>query len=180
MNNNAKQSQLAIFMIYGALLIGVPVAAAVETTVVKSDVQAVAIVDPLDKYRGAKELTSTELVDLLSAVGFEGKSLKLAWAIVMKESRGHSTSFNNNPATGDLSYGLFQINMIGSLGETRRAKFGIKTNAELLDPVTNAKAAYYMSDHGRDFGSWGLGPNAYDGSSSEPAVTKWLAEYPKA
>ena len=161
-------------MIYGALLIGVPVAAAVETTVVKSDVQAVAIVDPLDKYRGAKELTSTELVDLLSAVGFEGKSLKLAWAIVMKESRGHSTSFNNNPATGDLSYGLFQINMIGSLGAERRTKYGLASNAELYDPVTNATIAYKMSAHGKDWSSW----RPYNGGSKERGFRKWLKKYP--
>ena len=137
------------------------------------------VVDPLDKYREITEFTPTELADMLELVGFKGKSLKTAWAIVMRESRGHSGSHNKTSSTGDNSYGLFQINMLGSLGEDRREKFGIKYNAELLDPVKNAQAALYMSDHGTDFGSWGLGPNAYDGSSSEPAVTKWLDDFPK-
>ena len=138
-----------------------------------------AVVDPLDKYRGATELSSTELADLLELVGFKGNSLKTAWAVVMRESRGHPTSHNKTSSTGDNSYGLFQINMLGYLGEDRREKFGIKSNAELLDPVTNAQAAFYMTNRGKDFASWGLGPNAYDGTSSEPAVTIWLDDFPK-
>ena len=133
----------------------------------------------LEAYKGAKELSPTELVDLLHLVGFEGKSLKLAWAITMRESRGHPLSHNTSKYSGDNSYGLFQINMLGSLGADRREKFGIKSNSELLDPVTNAKAAFYMSAHGTDWGSWGLGPNAYDGTASEPAVTMWLDDFPK-
>ena len=133
----------------------------------------------LEAYVGAKELSPTELVDLLHLVGFEGKSLKLAWAITMRESRGHPLSHNTSKYSGDNSYGLFQINMLGSLGTDRREKFGIKSNSELLDPVTNAKAAFYMSAHGTDWGSWGLGPNAYDGTASEPAVTMWLDDFPK-
>jgi hypothetical protein len=141
---------------------------------------ATVAVDPtgLDKYRGATELSETDLANLLHLVGFEGKSLRLAWAIVMRESRGHVSSHNKQTSTGDNSYGLFQINMLGSLGEDRRDKFGIKSNAELLDPVVNAQAAFYMSAHGTNFGSWGLGPDAYDGTPEEPAVTDWLSKYP--
>ena len=102
----------------------------------------------------------------------------MAWAIVMRESRGHPLSHNTSKYSGDNSYGLFQINMIGGLGADRREKFGIKSDSELLDPVTNAKAAFYMSARGTNFGSWGLGPDAYDGDAAEPAVTKWLTSYP--
>lgn len=150
----------------------------IETAVVEAPV----VVDPLVKYKNAKELTSTELVELLAAVGFEGKALRTAWAVVMKESRGHPTSHNTDASTGDNSYGLFQINMIGSLGQDRLAKFqevlGIKAKADLIDPVTNAQAAYYMTNHGTDWASWGLGPNAYDGTPAEPLVTQWMAKFP--
>ena len=132
----------------------------------------------LDKYVGATELTPQELAELLDLVGFKGKSLKLAWAIVMRESRGHPLSHNISSSSGDNSYGLFQINMIGTLGPDRREKFGIKSNSELLDPVTNAKAAFYMSARGTNFGSWGLGPDAYEGTAAEPSVTEWLSKYP--
>ena len=137
------------------------------------------VVDPLDKYREMTKFSPTDLADMLELVGFKGYSLKLAWAVVMRESRGNSNSHNKTSSTGDNSYGLFQINMLGSLGEDRREKFGIKSNAELLDPVTNAQAAFYMTNRGKDFGSWGLGPNAYDGTSSESAVTDWLDNFPK-
>jgi len=142
-------------------------------------ITAPVVVDPLDKYREITKFTPTELADMLELVGFKGYSLKLAWAVVMRESRGNSGSHNKTSSTGDNSYGLFQINMLGSLGDDRREKFGIKYNAELLDPVTNAQAAFYMTSRGEDFGSWGLGPNAYDGTPSEPAVKIWIDDFPK-
>ena len=142
-------------------------------------ITAPVVVDPLDKYRDITKFTPTELSDMLELVGFKGYSLKLAWAVVMRESRGNSGSHNKTSSTGDNSYGLFQINMLGSLGDDRREKFGIKSNAELFDPVTNAQAAFYMTSRGEDFGSWGLGPNAYDGTSDESAITIWLDDFPK-
>ena len=128
----------------------------------------------------AKEYQPTPegLVDVLYEAGFRDKSLKMAWSIVMKESHGHATSHNLNPSTGDDSYGLFQINMVGSLGADRRDKLNISKNSDLLDPLTNAKAAFYMSAHGTNFGSWGLGPDAYDGDPAEPSVTNWLDYFP--
>lgn len=132
----------------------------------------------LEAYSWAPTLTDVELKDLLSLVGFKGNSLKIAWAIAKKESNGRPRALDISNATGDESYGLFQINMIGNLGPERRDKFGIKLNTDLMDPVTNAKAAFYMSAEGTDFGPWGVGPNAYDGTPSEPSVTEWLDKYP--
>jgi len=108
----------------------------------------------LKKYRNAKTLTKEELIDLLELVGFKGKSLEIAWATAMKESMGTPTSFNGNRKTGDNSYGLFQINMIGDLGEDRRDKFDLDKNKDLFDPVTNAEIAYHMSDGGKDWSAW--------------------------
>ena len=158
--------------------------AAVGPTIVPEHIAQIEQLNPLVALEDAKELTSYELVELLAAVGFEGKALKTAWAVAMRESRGHPTSHNKNASTGDNSYGLFQINMIGNLGVERLAKLqdkvGIAKPADLFDPVANAKAAYYMTAGGTDWGSWGLGPNAYDGTSAEPAVTRWIAEFPKS
>lgn len=113
----------------------------------------------LKKYENAHKLTDTELVELLSAVGFEGSDLKEAWAVAKKESNGRPLAHNGNTNTGDNSWGMFQINMIGELGEYRREKFGLENNAELLDPVVNASIAYYMSRGGEDWSSWhGLTP----------------------
>jgi len=161
------------------LLPFIPSAVAASPNQVDGSTATAPVLTGLDKYRGATELSAVELADLLELVGFKGNSLRLAWAVVMRESRGHPLSHNTNTSTGDNSYGLFQINMIGDLGDVRREKFRITKNSDLLDPVVNAQAAFYMTAHGTDFGSWGLGPNAYDGSSDEPAVYKWIDDYPK-
>lgn len=171
-----------------ALTIGVAtvatVAASANEVVPTPVTKTVKVVDPLDKFRGAKTLTNDELIELLSAVGFKGKSLRTAWAVAMKESRGHPTSHNDTISTGDNSYGLFQINMIGSLGKDRLAKFnekfGMLKPTELFDPVTNVQVVYYMTQGGTDWSSWGLGANAYDGTPGEHLITKWEKEFPKS
>jgi hypothetical protein len=123
-------------------------------------------------------LTGKELAELLTLVGFEGKSHKIAWAIVMRESRGGPKSHNGNANTGDNSHGLFQINMIGSLGADRRDKFDLSSNDELFNPLRNAEIAYHMSGRGSDFGAWGIGPNAYRQGAGESTISRWYDEYP--
>ena len=122
-------------------------------------------------------LEPLELKELLTAVGFEGEALKLAWGIVMRESRGGPTSHNGNSDTGDNSYGLFQINMIGGLGTDRREKYGLTTNEELFNPVANARIAFLMSNGGEDFGAWGVGKNAYNGGKVGDLYS-WVAKFP--
>jgi hypothetical protein len=173
-----------------ALTIGVATVATVAASANEVETKPVAaeaakvVVDPLDKFRGAKTLTQEELIELLSTVGFKGKALRVAWAVAMKESRGHPTSHNNTISTGDNSYGLFQINMIGGLGKDRLAlfneKFGMLKPSELFDPVTNVQVVYYMTQGGTDWSSWGLGPNAYDGTPGEHLITKWEKQFPKS
>jgi len=126
----------------------------------------------LAKYENADRLTKTELVDLLHAVGFKGEALRHAWAIVMKESRGNPLSHNGNRDTGDNSFGLFQINMVDSLGQDRRDKFSLEYNAQLLNPVVNAKIAYHMSKQGENWVAW-KGVN-------NSVVKDWLAQFPEA
>ena len=122
-------------------------------------------------------LEPQELKELLKAVGFKGEALKLAWGIVMRESRGGPTAHNGNANTGDNSYGLFQINMIGGLGTDRREKYGLATNDDLFDPVTNARIAFLMSGGGEDFGAWGVGKNAYNGGKVGDLYT-WVSKFP--
>jgi hypothetical protein len=110
---------------------------------------------------GAASGAVDPIAAVLTQAGFSGEGLRTAYAIVKRESGGDPTQLNNNPSTGDLSYGLFQINMLGGMGPSRRAQFGLKSNVALFDPLTNARAAFQMSKGGTDFGAWGLGPNAY-------------------
>jgi hypothetical protein len=125
----------------------------------------------LAKYVNSDSLTDAQLVELLSAVGFKGQDLKEAWAVAKKESHGNPLSHNGNRKTGDNSFGLFQVNMLGSMGADRRDKFNLASNAELFNPVVNAKIAYHMSNGGKDWSAWkGL---------KTKAVKFWLAEFPK-
>jgi hypothetical protein len=69
---------------------------------------------------------------------FTGK-VAIMTAIAWAESGGDTQAHNAKPP--DDSYGLWQINMLGSMGARRRAQFGIKDNKELFNPATNAMAA---------------------------------------
>ena len=112
-------------------------------------------------YKPSEMLTDEELVTLLKTVGFEGLGLKKAWSIAKRESNGRPLAYNGNKNTGDSSYGLFQINMIGNLGPTRLEKFDLQSNKELFDPVTNAEITYYMTNGGNDWSAWkGMTPRA--------------------
>ncbi len=99
-------------------------------------------------------LKPLELKSVLRQAGFKGQDLVEAWAVAMKESTGRPFAHNKNSKTGDNSYGLFQINMIGSLGPARRDQYNLKTNNDLFDPLTNAKIAYHMSNGGKDWSAW--------------------------
>ena len=124
----------------------------------------------LDKYRNSTSLTDSQLVELLKAVGFEGKALKTAWAVAKAESNGRPFAFNGNAKTGDSSYGIFQINMLGTLGPDRRDKFNLDLNAELFSPVMNAEIVYRMTKGGIDWSSWT--------SYNKGAINKWLNKFP--
>ena len=120
-----------------------------------------------------------ELVKMLKAVGFEGKALKVAWAVVKKESNGRPLAFNGNVKTGDNSYGIFQINMIGGLGVARRDKFDLDSNKDLFDPVVNAQIAFHMSNEGSDWSSWGVGKFPYNGNTEQSNFNLWITKFPE-
>lgn len=102
------------------------------------------------------------LMDILKQAGFKGEALKMAYAIAMAESSGNAKAHNGNAGTGDNSYGLFQINMLGDMGPARRKKYGLSSNDDLFDPLTNAKIAYQMSDGGKNWSAWSTyGSGAY-------------------
>ncbi len=105
-------------------------------------------------YKPSEMLTDKELVKLLENVGFEGNALKMAWAIAKAESNGRPMAYNGNRSTGDSSYGIFQINMLGTLGTDRKEKFELRSNVLLFDPVINAEITYYMTQGGKNWSSW--------------------------
>jgi len=124
----------------------------------------------LKKYENAHKLTDSQLVDLLKAIGFKGDKLRTACAIAKAESNGRPFAFNGNSETGDSSYGVFQINMLGELGPDRREKYELNSNAELLNPVVNAQIALHMTKGGKDWSSWS--------SINGERYKEWYNKYP--
>lgn len=84
-------------------------------------------------------LSRDQIATYAKGAGFTGGDVDIAVAVAMAESGGDPHSHNSTPP--DDSYGLWQINMLGSLGPARRKEFGLQNNDELFDPVINARAA---------------------------------------
>jgi hypothetical protein len=120
--------------------------------------------------------SDSELAALMRAVGFKGDAVREAWAVAKKETHGNPAAFNGNVTTGDHSYGMFQINMLGGLGTVRRDKYGLNNNNELFNPVTNAKIAFQMSNGGEDWSSWKVG-SGYNGTD-QARYREWYNNYP--
>jgi hypothetical protein len=190
---NAPEKVLAILSLF-VVITSTAAAVAVENKVqevvateqVATGLEAVVEVEPVKKtkpfsyFENKTNLTDIELVWLLEAVGFEGQDLKEAWAIAKKESNGRPLAFNGNSLTGDNSYGIFQINMINTLGDDRRTKFDLEHNADLFNPVKNAQIAMHMSNGGLDWSSWHIGKDAYTSTSGKhyAKFKEWLGKFP--
>lgn len=108
----------------------------------------------------ANKLTDAQIAGAAKAAGFSGANLAKAVAIALAESGGDAQAHNAVPP--DNSYGLWQINMLGSMGPARRKQFGLKSNEDLYNPTTNAKAAYAIAGSGKSFSPWSTyGSGAY-------------------
>lgn len=97
-------------------------------------------------------MNQAEIQAVARAAGFSQAVLPVASAIAIAESGGNPRA--HNPTPPDNSYGLWQINMLGSLGPARRRQFGISKNEDLFDPATNARAAYLVSSGGTNWRPW--------------------------
>ncbi|MFF8495177.1 transglycosylase SLT domain-containing protein [Streptomyces albidoflavus] len=83
------------------------------------------------------KLTQAQVAMYAQAAGMPNPQLMAA--IAMAESGGNTRA--HNPVPPDNSYGLWQINMLGSMGPARRREYGITSNTALFDPAVNARAA---------------------------------------
>lgn len=104
---------------------------------------------------GRGQLSVGQLKSLAMAAGFNDRDASIMAAIAMAESGGRSGAHNNNAATGDNSYGLWQVNMLGRMGPERRRQFGIGSNEALFDPAVNASAARKVFES-QGFGAWSV------------------------
>jgi len=104
-------------------------------------------------FQTGQTLEKTNLEKLAIEAGFTPEEAKIASRIALAESSGNSTAFNG--VGPDESYGLMQINMLGAMGPERRAQFGIQTNEDLYDPLTNMKAALDVYKR-QGWGAWSV------------------------
>jgi hypothetical protein len=101
-------------------------------------------------YDRKTQLSEKELDSILRQAGFSGYGLKMAKAIVFYESTNRPMALNKS----SNCYGLFQINMTGSMGPDRRKKYGLKSNEDLYNPLISAQIAYQMSNGGKNWSAW--------------------------
>jgi hypothetical protein len=133
-------------------------------------------------------MTAEEIYTIARQVGFPPETAVKMVAIALKESGGNPAAYNG---TGpDNSYGLFQVNMIGTLGPARRQQFGLSDNSQLFDPVTNAQAAYaiWAGDDRNLDRAWaidrgvnqtrylGFLPTAEEAAAAVEGVTNWVSD----
>lgn len=118
-------------------------------------------------------LSMQEIAKVAYAAGFRGNDLVQMVAIAQRESGGRSNAFNGNTKTGDQSYGLWQINMLGEMGKKLAPIFGIDTYEQLFDPMTNARAAFTLYQRsGNTLRPWG----GYKGVSNTHGADKYMAD----
>lgn len=85
-------------------------------------------------------LTPDQIYSTALGAGFPPDVATQMTAIALRESSGVPTATNLSPT--EQSYGLWQINVQGN--PTLMAQLGITDPSQLLDPATNARAAYYL------------------------------------
>ena len=106
---------------------------------------------------GRRNYNFNEIESMARAAGFDSSISPVMAAISLAESGGNPMA--HNPRYPDNSYGLFQVNMLDEpgymLGAERRGRYGLRSNDELFDPMTNLKAAKDIYDS-QGLGAWSV------------------------
>lgn len=124
------------------------------------------------------ETLSAEAVGKLAFDAGVKDALDLATAIAVANLESGFKATGLADDSDDLSYGLWQINMKGSLGPERRKKFGLANNEALFDPATNARVMAALSENGKKWGAWSTwthGPAKVKALQYLPVATKITA-----
>ena len=130
------------------------------------------LVEAKKKTTPAKNVCKHFLVKELKQAGFKGRSLRIAWAIAMRESGGRADAISS---TGD--YGVFQFNKAAHSDQPWW------NTAKLLTRDYNIMVAYDMSQGGKTFYPWdidgqGKWRNTWSTSGSYQSYKKWFHKYP--
>ena len=88
-----------------------------------------------------QRLSKQQIAQLARQAGWSEDKIPFVVGVAGAESGFNPKALNPNVSTGDESYGLMQINMLGAMGPERLKAFGLKSKEQLYDPLTNLKAA---------------------------------------
>lgn len=116
----------------------------------------------LQRIDTSRPISQADLRTLAMEAGFTRSEARIMAAIAMAESSGDVRALNDNPETKDLSYGLWQINMIDKgkykLGENRRKRYNLRSNGDLYNPAVNIRVAREIYKK-QGFRAWGAFKN---------------------
>jgi hypothetical protein len=103
------------------------------------------------------------VANVLRGAGFEGDSLRTAWAIVMRESKGQNLDESSPWYTGAL--GWFQVQTSAHSGKPWWSR------GAMLTPRVQARIVYrHMTNKGRNWAPWGL---TRDGQLDASQYANW-------
>lgn len=101
-------------------------------------------------------LTPLEVARVAYKAGVRGdENIATAVAVCTEESQRYSAAWNFTEATGDQSYGLWQINLLGRMREERMEQYNLASPTDLNNPDTNARIMADLSKMGTKWGAWG-------------------------
>ncbi len=109
-------------------------------------------------------LSPQQLKSVLKQAGFSEPSIRTAYGIAMRESRGYPGIASKPNSNGTQDHGLFQIN------DVHRSYIDF-TN--IYDAVYNARVAYNMSSAGTNFSAWGIGTQGWAGTLKKQSPSYW-------
>jgi hypothetical protein len=91
------------------------------------------------------------VVQILRDAGFKGHKTRMAWAIVMRESKGQNLDESSPWYTGAL--GFWQVQTSAHSGKSWWSR------AAMLNPARQSRIVYlHLSERGRNWSHWGLTP----------------------
>lgn len=95
-------------------------------------------------------LSQAQIAGLAQQVGLSGRAMQIASAVAMGESGGDTNALNPGHGGSEYSVGLWQINLLAHPQYTE---------AQMKDPLQNAKAMYAISSGGTNWNPWGAYTN---------------------
>ena len=117
---------------------------------------------PIPGQSGA--LSRNQLKSVLKQAGFREPSIRTAYGIAMRESRGYPGIASKPNSNGTQDHGLFQIN------DVHRSYIDF-TN--IYNALYNTQVAYNMSSGGTNFSAWGLGTQGWAGTLKKQSPVYW-------